>query len=150
MFEQHHTIFAEVAETCIADLPVVANPAAESAAGPVQPEWRRFELPGNVWVGMIACYAAFFASITLATGGSGRAVFAIVISMLYTAMFFGVARIIARQAGPDGRSPLVRGEALQTWCGPMDGKAVYGQILVVPLAVAAFGVGIAVICAAVL
>jgi hypothetical protein len=120
------------------------------AEAPAQPEARRFELPGSVWTGMLGSYAVFFAAITLATGGSGHAVFAIVISVLYTAMYFGLARVIARQAGPDAKSPLLRGEPLPTWCGPMDAKAVYGQILVVPMAVALFGVGIAVICAVVL
>lgn len=124
-------------------------PASEMPAR-AQPEARRFELPGSVWAGMLGSYAVFFAAITLATGGSGHAVFAIVISLLYTAMYFGLARVIARQAGPDARSPLLRGEPLPTWCGPMDAKAVYGQILVVPMAVALFGVGIAVICAVVL
>ncbi len=65
-------------------------------------------------------------------------------------MFFGLARVIARQAGPDARSPLLRGQALPTWCGPMEAGAVYGQMLVVPAAVALFGVGIAVIAATVL
>ena len=73
--------------------------------------------------------------------------FSIVISVLYTAMFFGVARVLARQGGPDARSPLLRGAPLPTWCGPMDRTAVYGQILIVPLAVALFGFGIAVIAA---
>lgn len=121
-----------------------------AATGPAQPEHRRFEIPGAVWVGMVASYAVFFAAITTATGGSGHAVFAIVISILYTAMFFGLARVIARQAGPDARSPLLRGQALPTWCGPMEAGAVYGQMLVVPAAVALFGVGIAVIAATVL
>lgn len=122
---------------------------AAVTTGPVQPEWRRFELPRKVWAGMLASYAVFFFSVLVATSGSGRAVFAIVISILYTAMFFGVARIIARQGGADGQSPLLRGEALCTWCGAMDAKAVYGQILIVPIAVALFGVSIAVICAAI-
>jgi hypothetical protein len=151
MFEQARQFTADHAEltdraqrpslTLVPDLPLPA---------PAQPEARRFELPRSVWAGMFASYAVFFAAITLATGAGGRAIFAIVISVLYTVMYFGLARVIARQAGPDGRSPLLRGEPLPTWCGPMDAKAVYGQILVVPLAVALFGIGIAVICAVVL
>ncbi|MCL6252097.1 hypothetical protein M3P36_13710 [Altererythrobacter sp. KTW20L] len=147
MFEQHDTDFARFADPVDFDLAQTTGILPEVTAAPAQPESRRFELPGNIWVGMIASYAVFFAAIALATGGSGHARFAIVISILYTAIFFGVARILARQAGPDGRSPLLRGEPLQTWCGPMDAKAVYGQVLVVPMAVAAFGMGIAVICA---
>lgn len=157
MFEQLRAFPVEYAESADReDLPtdlaerLQGDLSVNAAALPAQPENRRFELPGSVWAGMLASYAVFFASITMATGGSGRAVFAIIISILYTAMFFGVARIIARQAGPDGRSPLLGDRPLQTWCGPMDSTAVYGQILVVPMAVAGFGLGIAVICAMVL
>lgn len=131
-------------------VPADGPDALHPAAAPAQPEHRRFEIPGAVWGAMIGSYVLFFAAITMATGGSGHAVFAIVISILYTVMFFGLASIIARQAGPDARSPLLRGEALPTWCGPMQAGAVYGQMLVVPAAVALFGVGIAVIVAAVL
>lgn len=149
MFEPARQFIADEAEP----VAVVERPAltlVPAGVAPAQPEARRFELPASVWVGMLASYAVFFLAITLATGGSARAIFAIVISLLYTAMYFGLARVIARQAGPDARSPLLRGEALPTWCGPMDAQAVYGQILVVPMAVALFGVGIAVICAVVL
>ena len=141
MFDQPHAFPSEQGQAADpADVPDLAQSAA-------QPEARRFELPVSVWAGMLSSYAVFFASITLATGGSGHAIFAIVISVLYTGMFFGVARIISRQAGPDARSPLLRGAALPTWCGPMDAKAVYGQILIVPVAVALFGLVIAVISA---
>ena len=151
MFEQPRTAFVDFVGLADEVEPApFADVTSQTRQAPVQPEWRRFELPARVWVGMIASYAVFFASVALATGGSGHARFAIVISILYTVMFFGVARLIARQAGADGRSPLLRGEALQTWCGPMSPAAVYGQILVVPMAVAGFGLGIAVICAVVL
>ena len=150
MFEQLREFPVECVEYADRADPLADDLLPPLTPGPVQPEWRRFELPRSVWAGMLASYAVFFVSITVATGGSGHALFAIAISVLYTAMFFGVARIIARQGGADGRSPLLRGEALPTWCGPMQAKAVYGQILVVPMAVALFGVGIAVICAAVL
>lgn len=149
MYDQVHLFSVDHVETAdfadVTTLPVEAAPAA-----PVQPEWRRFELPKAIWIGMLASYAVFFAAITMATGGSGRAVFAIVISVLYTLMFFGVATLLARQGRPDARSPLLRGEALPTWCGPMDARAVYGQILIVPMAVALFGVAVAIICAVVL
>lgn len=150
MFEQLREFPVEYVEYVDRVDPLADDLLPAVTTGPVQPEWRRFELPRSVWAGMLASYAVFFVSITVATGGSGHALFAIAISVLYTAMFFGVARIIARQGGADGRSPLLRGEALRTWCGPMDARAVYGQILVVPMAVALFGVGIAVICAAIL
>lgn len=109
-----------------------------------------FELPRRVWLGMLTSYGLFFVAIVGATGGSGRAIFAIVVSILYTVMFFGLARTVARQAGPEAISPLDRGQPLQTWTGPMQASAVYGQVLVVPMAIASFGVAIAVITAVIL
>lgn len=107
--------------------------------------YRGFELPRSVWISMLGCYAVFFIAIAIATGGSGSARFAIVVSVLFTTMYFGTARVAARQAGREACSPLERGEDLQTWCGPMERTTVYGQILVVPAAIALFGIGIAVI-----
>lgn len=148
MLEQLRDFPAEFAEPGF-DLELDLSPLPEPAA-PVQPESRRFELPGTVWGAMIACYAVFFVSITVATGGSGHALFAILISVLYTAMFFATARIIALQGQAQDSSPLSQGRALPTWTGPMGTGAVYGQVLVVPACIALFGVGIAVICAVVL
>lgn len=112
---------------------------------PVQPEQRSFELPSRVWRTMLACYGIFFVAMTLALGSGGMALFSIVVSALYAAVFFGVAAIIARQNPARDRSPLDSKGVLQTWCGPMDRKAVYGQILVIPGAVALFGTAAAVI-----
>lgn len=119
-------------------------------AAAAQPERRRFELPMAVWAGMLASYAVFFACMALVAGGSGHAAFAVVVSIGYTIVFFGVGRVIARQAGTDAPSPLLRGKALSTWCGPMEPTAVYGQILIVPMAVAAFGIGIAIMVAVIM
>ena len=147
MLEQLRDFPAEFAELGIdLDHEPVVNKAAEKT----QPEARRYELPGTLWGAMISCYAVFFVSITVATGGSGHALFAIMISVLYTAMFFATARIVALQGQAQEASPLSRGQALPTWTGPMGAGAVYGQVLVVPACIALFGVGIAVICAAVL
>lgn len=108
-----------------------------------------FELPSRLWGAMFACYAAFFLAIFGATGGSGHARFAIVISILYTIMFFGLARLGSQQAGPEARSPLDRGLPLMTWTGAMDSRSVFSQVLVVPVVLALFGTGIAVIAATV-
>ncbi len=113
----------------IAPAPIVDRPAG-------------FEFPTRLWGAMLACYAMFFGAILAATGGSGSARFAIVISVLYTAVYFGVGRIIAKQAPDPKPSPLDRGKPLATWTGPMDGKAVFGQVLIVPIAVALFGCAI--------
>jgi hypothetical protein len=63
-------------------------------------------------------------------------------------MFFGTARAVARQSPRQAASPLERkGASLQTAFGPMSRGAVFGQILVVPVAVAMFGIAVSVIIA---
>lgn len=112
---------------------------AEPARAAAQPEQRTFELPARVWMAMAACYAIFLVAIALALSGSAVALFMVAISAGYTAMYFGAGTIVAKQAGAQPPSPLQRGLPLQTWTGPMGAPAVYGQVLVVPIAVAAFG-----------
>ena len=119
----------------------------EVVAAPQQPEARMFELPANVWRAMIACYAVFLLALLGATGGA-HAAFAIFISAVYVAMFFGTARTMLRQSPPQPSSALERrGAVLQTAYGPLARNEVYGQVLIVPAAVAFFGIGIAVIAA---
>jgi len=145
MFE-HNQIVADSDAELHSELHALESAFQPLAAPPVAPN-KGFELPQSVWFAMLGAYAVFFAAIAAATGGSGPARFAIVISVLYTAIYFGVARIGARQAGPEAPSPLDRGQKLPTWTGPMDAKSVYGQVLIVPFAVALFGLGILVITA---
>lgn len=105
-----------------------------------------FQIPPGIWLAMFACYGIFFLAIAAATAWSGHARFAIAISLLYTAMYFGVARVLAAIGGPERPSPLLRRSGvLQTSSGPMDYHAVAGQILAVPFGLALFGVAIALI-----
>lgn len=110
-----------------------------------QPEARGSELPGRIWLGMISCYALFLASLTATLGSSGEAMLSISISIIYVVIFFAVARTVVMQNPGNGGSPLDRHGFLMTHFGPMDRKAVYGQILVVPLAIAFFGVAVSLI-----
>ncbi|WP_417818901.1 hypothetical protein [Tritonibacter scottomollicae] len=144
MFEQR-AIVAERATELDVEVEALEHTLQPLAAAPVAPRNAGYQLPRGVWTAMLACYAVFFGAIAIATGGSGPARFAIVVSVLYTMVYFGVARIGARQAGAEDKSPLDQGKMLDTWTGLMDKKAVYGQILIVPLAVAFFGLGILVI-----
>jgi hypothetical protein len=113
-------------------------------------ERQTFELPRAIWQGMITCYAVFLIALLASTGG-GRAGFAIAVSAVYIVMFFGTARVVARQSPPQKASPLERpGTILQTAFGPMSRSAVFGQILIVPAAVAMFGLAIAVVIAVVM
>lgn len=147
MFESRLVPLAEIdrqgeAELQSLELSLLPN-AAQQAAEP----YRGFELPPGLWTVMLGSYALFFATLMVATGGSGHARFAVIVSALYTAMFFGTARAMTRQAGPEARSPLSRGKPLMTATGPMDMASVASQILVVPLLVALFGTAIALIVA---
>lgn len=130
---------------------LVPLPALEAndneASTPQQPESRMFELPASVWGAMIVCYAIFLTALLGATGGP-HAAFAIAISVIYVTMFFGTASVMLRQAPPQPRSALDRpGAVLQTACGPLARGEVYGQVLIVPAAVAFFGIAISIISA---
>lgn len=150
MLEQVRDFPVEYAELMV-ELDGATAPGAEGPGpAPAQPEARRFELPAALWLAMLACYATFFTAIAVATGGSGQALFAIAVSVLYTAMYFGTAGVLAAVAGPEARSPLSRGRPLPTWTGPMKAAAVWAQVLIVPFCVAVFGISIAIICAVIL
>ena len=112
---------------------------------PREGERRTFELPAIVWKIMVSCYAVFLAVMVGSLGGA-RASFAIAISAIYVVMFFGVAALMASHSPRQPCSVLERhGGELQTIYGPMSRNAVFAQILVVPLAVALFGVIFAII-----
>lgn len=119
----------------------------ENLALSQQPEARMFELPRAIWIAMIGSYAVFLMALLGTTGGR-RAAFAIVISAVYVAMFFGVARVMLGQSNPQPASPLDRsGGKLESLYGPLGRFEVYTQVLVVPFAVASFGIAISVIVA---
>jgi len=127
----------DTAET-LADLLPEIQMAAEVRTA-AQPESRGFELPCRIWLGMISCYALFLGSMIVALGSSGEAMLSIAVSIVYATVFFAVARIVVAQNPDKGVSPLDRDGFLVTHFGPMDRNAVYGQILVVPAAIAFFG-----------
>lgn len=112
-----------------------------------------FQIPGWIWVVMMACYALFVAALLHATGASSFARFMIAIASGYGVMYFGAARLLAGLKGRERPSPLVDGKpgarVLETWCGPMTGKSVAVQVLLIPIGVAMFGIAVAVIWASV-
>lgn len=110
-----------------------------------QPEARGFELPGRIWFGVISCYALFLSSMIFALGSSGKAMLSIAVSIVYVVVFFTVASIVIAQNPDKSTSPLDRNGFLMTHFGPMDRKAVYGQILIVPATIAFFGVAVSLI-----
>jgi len=127
---------------------VVVTSSAQTKLMPIAQrvgERRTFELPASVWQIMTACYGVFLIALLASTGG-GRAGFAIAVSAIYIAMFFGTARMITLQGPRQDLAPVRNpGTHLQTAFGPMSRGAVFGQILIVPLAVAAFGIAIAIV-----
>ncbi len=112
-----------------------------------QPESRTFGIPPIIWGSMAASYALFFFGLILGTGHDGRALFMIAISMLYAVMYFGTAFVL-NSLGASGRaeqeSQWIKGK-FDTHTGRMSFGAVYGQMLVVPIVFALFGLGIAII-----
>ncbi len=115
----------------------------EALAAPREGERRGFEIPASFWWVMVACYAVFIGALLAATGSSAHAVFMIVISAVYVLMFFGTTKLLTREGPAQPRSPLARpGKALPTLYGPLGRREVAAQMLVVPGAVAFFGLAI--------
>lgn len=115
-------------------------------ATPTQPEARTFGIPAVIWGSMAASYAMFFFGLILGTGHDGRALFMIAISMLYAIMYFGTAFVLnsLRGSAQNEKSQWIKGK-FDTFTGRMSFSAVYGQMLVVPIVFALFGLGIAII-----
>lgn len=101
-----------------------------------------FQLPASVWKLMGACYAIFLAAMAGLASGSGFALFMVVISALYTIMYFATGSVLAGLSGRQDPSPLDEGKPLPTWAGPMSKGSVYGQVLIVPFGIALFGVAV--------
>ncbi len=125
------------------------EPARSEAATKVvrvQPEARTFGIPTIIWGSMVASYALFFLGLVAGTGHDGRALFMIAISMLYAVMYFGTAFALNSLSGSgrNEKSQWIKGK-FDTFTGRMSFSAVYGQMLVVPIVFALFGLGIAII-----
>jgi hypothetical protein len=108
---------------------------------PVQAETTDLEIPAPIWKAMFAAYAVFFGGLLVATGREAGALFMVVVSILYTLMYFGTASLLMRQNMPAQRSLFARGLGpLKTWTGPMGLSAVAAQILTIPFCFAFFGI----------
>lgn len=110
-------------------------------------EIRTFELSGSVWKAMFACYAVFFGALILAIGHSTAAIFALVVSIGYTFVYFGTASILNRVSAPERATlpkvSLVTG--MQTNTGWMSNEAVNAQILIVPVSLVIFASSFAIV-----
>ena len=110
-------------------------------------EPRTFELPMSIWYAMFISYAFFFGALFAVTGSDTAALFAIVISVGYTVMYFGTAAVM-NSVRPKVPVTDVRRD-IDTFTGPMSFVAAYAQILTVPILVAFFGCVTAIIYAVV-
>lgn len=132
--ERHDEIFE------VQDVLPDASPPAAAVQPIVQPG---FQLPASIWQAMIACYVIFFTAMAVLVGSGGFALFMVAISIFYTVVYFSAGALLALLPGLPDNSPLDEGRPLDTWCGPMDRKAVWGQVLVVPVGIAFFGTCVA-------
>ena len=110
-------------------------------------EIRTFELPASVWITMFTSYAVFFAALFVATGHGVAAIFALVISMAYTIMYFGTAAVLNNVGAAERKHlpPVDTIGGIETQTGWMDNSAANAQILTVPILLAVFACAFAVI-----
>lgn len=123
----------------------------EVAAAKAQSESADMEFPTWIWIAMFAGYGIFFACMVAATGRDLGALFAIAISAGYTLVYFATAHVLVALKPGARKSLFARGLApLKTYTGPMSTIAVVGQVLVLPLCLALFGIAILIIRTAIL
>jgi hypothetical protein len=120
----------------------------EHQPAPREGERIAFEIPSGIWATMIACYGVFLTALLCATSGA-HALFVIVVSTGYVAMFFGLTKVVLRHGPIQPRSVLDRGGELSTIYGPLTRGEVMAQMLVVPLAIAFFGAAVLIVSLAV-
>ena len=121
----------------------------DTKSNPHFSESSSFGLPGWMWTIFFGSYAVFFAALAIATGRDGYTVFVIVISVAYTAIFFGTNAIM-QALGRGSRQPFERGASvLETWTGPMSTKSVAAQVLTIPILFAFFAIVIVIMRATV-
>ncbi|MEO7411559.1 MAG: hypothetical protein ABIU10_09650 [Sphingomicrobium sp.] len=118
---------------------------AEAVPSPHFSESSGFGFPGWIWKVFFGSYAVFFAALALATARSGQAVFVIVVSVLYTVMFFGTAALLQGLRKGKPQDFECGGPVLDTWTGPMSTASVAAQVLTIPILFAFFAITIFII-----
>lgn len=143
MFDEMTRLEVEDSAATWTAYPAVA--VEQAPARPARPN-ADTEMPPWIWKVMMLEYAVFFAGLLLGVGRDREAIFMLVISIGYTVMYFGTARVLLGVDPAPKPARFARGLGpLRTWTGPMSVGAVAAQILVVPGCLAFFGVAIAVI-----
>ena len=101
----HQKDFLRDANIIVAE---IGNSAVATSAA-VQPEKTDLQMPASIWIMMMAAYSVFFAGLILATSRDGGTIFVIIISILYTLMYFGVASILFSPNRPEQKTLFARG-----------------------------------------
>lgn len=110
-------------------------------------EARTFGLPRAVWGIMLTCYAIFFGALAVAMGHDGGAIFVLVVSGLFAIMYFGTGfalNSISATSRKNQKSEWIDGK-FQTQSGPMSFGAIFGQMLILPILFAIFGIAMIII-----
>ncbi|MEW4468914.1 hypothetical protein AB1K62_13900 [Parasphingorhabdus sp. JC815] len=149
MFLDEHNMAAQVNDIYHDD----AKEDAKSVSSPedhgitAKHESRTFGLPRSVWSIMMTCYAIFFGALAVAMGHDGGAIFVLVVSGLFALMYFGtgfVLNSIGAASRKNQKSEWVEGK-FQTQSGPMSFGAIFGQMLILPILFAIFGIAMIII-----
>ena len=117
----------------------------EFSATPAAPD-----VPAAVGVMIAASYAGLIVALAVATAGSGKSIFAIVIAALFVTIFFTVPRIffsVERDSGVRASFDDFLSKGMDTLTGHSSGTSALVQMLIIPimltLAVLAMGITIA-------
>jgi len=98
------------------------------------------DMPAAIGRMIVAIYAGIIGIFFATMARSGEAVFMIVISGLYVAMFLGVPRLFfAIEKDPSRRPDMARfmAKGIDTYTGHMSGGSALAQMFVVPVLLAA-------------
>ena len=110
-------------------------------------ESRAFGLPASVWGIMLTSYAIFFGALAIAVGHDRGAIFVVIVSVLFALMYFGTTFALNSVGAADRKgqqSEWVKGK-FQTLNGPMSFGEIFGQMLILPILFALFGIAVIII-----
>ena len=130
----------------------VPEPEPVSEHQEFQPTPAAPDVPAAIGGMIAASYGALMVALAVATTGSGKSIFAIVIAIFFVAVFFAVPRIffgVEQGNGSRARLDQFFYNGIETLTGHNSGKATLLQMLIVPvlltLAVLAMGITVAVV-----
>lgn len=120
---------------------------AVAARASAQHEARTFNLPASVWGIMMTSYAIFFGALAIAMGHDRSAIFVVAVSILFALMYFGTTfalNSLSAAGRKDEKRDWVKGK-FETLGGTMSYGDIFGQMLVLPILFALFGIAVIII-----